>query len=51
MRFLNDAKEFGKEDDEETDGEDGGDDEFLSFTQLHSVRVIQSIIIENIQLL
>ena len=37
MPILNDTEEFGKEDDEETDGDDGGDDEFLPFTQLHSV--------------
>jgi hypothetical protein len=50
MRFLNDAKEFGEKDDEETDGYNSGDDEFLSFTQLHNVRIIQSIVIEYIQL-
>jgi hypothetical protein len=51
MRFLKDAKEFGKEDDEETDGNDGGDHEFLSFIQLHCVCIIQSIVMEYIQLL
>jgi hypothetical protein len=50
MRFLNDTKEFGEEDDEETDGYNSGDDEFLSFAQLHSVRIIQFIVIEYIQL-
>jgi hypothetical protein len=39
MHFLKDTKEFGKEDDEKTDGDDGGDDEFLSFTQVHGVHI------------
>ena len=44
MPSLNDPEEFGKKDDEETDGNDSGDDEFLTFTQLHGVRIIQSIV-------
>ena len=51
MLFLNDAKKFEKEGDEETDGDNCGDDEFLSFTQLHDIFIILSIVIENIQLL
>jgi hypothetical protein len=46
MRFLKDAKEFGK-DDEKSDRDDGGDDEFLSFTQVHGVRISRRLLEYN----
>lgn len=45
MRFLNNTKEFGKEDDEKTDGDDGRNNEFLSSPQLHGECDIQSMMI------